>query len=222
MDREELRAYLAEGMSLEQIGRAVGRDPSTVGYWVRKHGLQAAHRERHRSRGAVPAETLETLVAQGLTIREIAERVDRSQGTVQHWLRRYGLKTLRRHRRWDPDGERYVQGPCRHHGMTHFVYVESKGGYRCVRCRSEAVIRRRRHVKELLVQEAGGKCQLCGYDRSPGALQFHHRDPTEKSFGVSSGGATVAVDRLRSEASKCALLCANCHAEVEAGLIESP
>lgn len=24
----------------------------------------------------------------------------------------------------------------------------------------------------------GGKCQICGYDRYVGALEFHHLDPT--------------------------------------------
>jgi hypothetical protein len=31
-----------------------------------------------------------------------------------------------------------------------------------------------------------------------------------------------SLDRCRAEARKCALVCANCHGEVEAGLIESP
>jgi hypothetical protein len=30
------------------------------------------------------------------------------------------------------------------------------------------------------------------------------------------------LDTYRSEAEKCVLLCANCHGEVEAGLVESP
>ena len=35
------------------------------------------------------------LVEEGLTTRQIAERVDRCQTTVRHWLRQYGLKTKR-------------------------------------------------------------------------------------------------------------------------------
>ena len=39
MEREFLERQLAEGRSLEYIGALVGKDPSTVGYWLKKHGL---------------------------------------------------------------------------------------------------------------------------------------------------------------------------------------
>lgn len=88
-----------------------------------------------------------------------------------------------------------------------------------MRCRSEAVSRRRRRLKEILVAEAGGACGLCGYDRYIGALQFHHRDDANKEFGLGDRGLTRSLDALRAEAAKCILLCANCHAEVEAGIV---
>jgi hypothetical protein len=79
------------------------------------------------------------------------------------------------------------------------------------------VSRRRRKVKAILVTEAGGSCVLCGYDRHIGALEFHHLDPAQKKFGLSMGGLARSLERARAEARKCVLLCANCHAEVEAG-----
>jgi hypothetical protein len=51
------------------------------------------------------------------------------------------------------------------------------------------------------------------------ALQFHHRDPSKKSFAIAAGGLTRSIEVLRIEAAKCDLLCANCHAEVEAGIV---
>jgi len=91
------------------------------------------------------------------------------------------------------------------------------GYYRCLACRAAAVVKRRRAVKRILVEEAGGSCRLCGYDRFPAALQFHHVDPTQKSFSLSHRGVTIALDAARAEAAKRVLLCANCHAEVEGG-----
>jgi hypothetical protein len=70
----------------------------------------------------------------------------------------------------------------------------------------------------LLVAEAGGCCVLCGYAESPAALHFHHIDPTTKSFGVGYTGVTRSIAAARAEAAKCVLLCATCHAEVEAGV----
>ena len=62
---------------------------------------------------------------------------------------------------------------------------------------------------------------LCGYDRCIVSLQFHHVDPGTKSFrlAMSSG---KALDTYREEAKKCVLVCANCHAEIETGMVPSP
>ena len=100
--------------------------------------------------------------------------------------------------------------------------VGGPGRYRCARCNTEAVSDRRRRVKEILVEEAGGRCVTCGFDAYAGALQFHHRDPTTKAFEVSRQGVTRSLERLRLEARKCVLLCANCHAMVEAGILALP
>ena len=87
-----------------------------------------------------------------------------------------------------------------------------------MKCRSEQVSKQRRRLKRILVLEAGGCCQLCGYDRCPSALHFHHLRPEQKAFSLGQEGAYRSLERARAEAEKCALLCANCHAEVEDGV----
>jgi len=222
MDAAVLEQHLRDGLSLERIGELTRRHPSTVGYWVKQHGLAAVHRDRHAPRGGVDKETLADLVAQGLTTRQLAERLGFSQSTVRYWLRRHGLRT---HRARQPDSagtrgedrDRKILN-CPRHGDTPF-WLEARGIYRCLRCRSEAVARRRRKLKEILVTDAGGRCTLCGYDRYIGALQFHHRDGATKNFGLAGRGVTRSLAAVREEAAKCILLCANCHAEVEGGIV---
>jgi hypothetical protein len=46
-------------------------------------------------------------------------------------------------------------------------------------------------------------------------------DPATKSFALSMATGK-SLDTFRQEAKKCVLLCANCHGEVEAGLLASP
>ncbi len=58
---------------------------------------------------------------------------------------------------------------------------------------------------------------MCGYDAYVNALQFHHLDPAQKA-SASPRAADAVAAAARTEAAKCVLLCANCHAEVEAGL----
>jgi hypothetical protein len=223
MDREALAAWIEEGLSLDQIGRRTGRHPSTVSYWLRKHGLEPANRDRHVARGPIARATLEKLLDRGLTTREIAEALERSQTNVRYWLNRYGLRASHSHR-VRPDVEpdcRSAIGECPKHGPARFVR-RPDGPWRCVRCRIEAVTKRRRAIKELLVEEAGGRCALCGYDRYVGALHFHHVEPQSKSFDLGRVGVTQSLERARDEARKCVLLCGNCHAEVEAGVAGLP
>jgi transposase-like protein len=219
MEKEWLETQLAAGRSIESIAREVGKHPSTVGYWVKKHGLASMHAERHAAKGAPGRDVVAALVEEGLTLQQLAERLGVGATTVWHWLRRYGLTTVRaRAATVGDEGHRMVIRECRRHGYTAWVRSGTGGRYRCKRCRSEAVTARRRRVKRLLIEEAGGRCVLCGYDRFPGALQFHHLDPAEKSFALSVQGVARSLEKARAEAAKCVLMCANCHAEVEGGL----
>jgi hypothetical protein len=126
----------------------------------------------------------------------------------------------------DPRRKRPVKkGRCERHGVTELAkYSRGPGrGYRwcCKRCVGEAVTRRKQKLKRILVEEAGGHCAVCGYDRCIVNLGFHHVDPKTKAFPMSMRtGRSLAA--FREEAKKCVLVCANCHGEIEAGLIESP
>jgi AraC-like DNA-binding protein len=205
---------------MEAIAREVGKSASTVAYWVNKHGLASVHAARHQARGALEEAELRALVEQGLSVRQIAAEVGRSATAVRHWLRRYGLTTAPLH--YAPQGAPdAVMRECRRHGWVSHSR-DSEGYRRCPACRSEAVIRRRRTVKAMLVQEAGGACVRCGFDEHVCALQFHHLDPAAKDFEIGGRGLTRAIERLRAEARKCVLLCANCHAAVEAGVANLP
>lgn len=69
--------------------------------------------------------------------------------------------------------------------------------------------KRRRRVKAELIELRGGRCEECEYSVSLAALEFHHRDPATKEFGI--GNFNGSWERLLAEVEKCDLLCANCH-----------
>jgi transposase len=218
MDRTALEGMLDEGLSLAEIARRSSLHESTVGYWVNKHGLRAVNRDKHAARGPLSRGELARLVGEGASIAEIADAVGRSKVTVRHWLRQYGLRTERAARRNVVREDSHARLVCARHGITEFSERPSSGR-RCLKCRSEAVTQRRRRVKRRLVEEAGGQCVVCGYKRCVAALEFHHVVPSDKRFSLSDRGVARSMARARSEASKCVLLCANCHAEVEAGMM---
>jgi transposase-like protein len=189
MDKESLKTLLDQGVSIERIGKRFGKDPSTVSYWMKKHGLVSPYKEKHAAKGGIDHEVLKTLVDSGASIARIAQELRRSHATVRHWLAKYRLETRATIRRRNAQEARNaglltIQATCVHHGPTEF-WLEGRGAYRCSLCRKEAVAKRRRRVKEILVKEAGGACAICGYDGWVGALQFHHRDPDDKEFEIS-------------------------------------
>jgi len=117
------------------------------------------------------------------------------------------------------------QRVCERHGLTEFACYSAgpRRGQRwsCKRCVGEAVTRRKQKLKRILVEEAGGRCTVCGYQRCIVNLGFHHIDPSQKSFAMSMAvGRSIAA--FREEAKKCVLVCANCHGEIEAGVIDCP
>ena len=55
-------------------------------------------------------------------------------------------------------------------------------------------------------------CEHCGSKkRDPKNLEFHHRDPSTKSFNVSKAAHTVGWSTLTAEVAKCDMLCEKCH-----------
>jgi AraC-like DNA-binding protein len=157
MDRDWLEEQLAAGRSLGDIAREIGRNPSTVSYWTTKFGLRSRYVRVYASRGGVQEEDLSALVDRGLSIRQIAAECGLSPTTIRHWLRRFGLRTRRASRvvRGEPVRE------CPTHGLTTFRRFGGSGSFRCPRCASARVARRRRQAKEILVEEAGPRmCSL--------------------------------------------------------------
>lgn len=81
--------------------------------------------------------------------------------------------------------------------------------------RRKYIADRYRDAKIKAVKLLGGACQHCGWDKHPAALQFHHRDPSQKIFNVTTRQITspkkVPWEMVVDEIQKCDLLCANCH-----------
>ena len=79
------------------------------------------------------------------------------------------------------------------------------------------IINYRRRRKSNLIQVCGGKCCICGYDKTNSALEFHHINPDEKKYGIAQGNCHD-LEKDLEEVRKCILVCANCHREIHDGL----
>lgn len=79
---------------------------------------------------------------------------------------------------------------------------------------------RRLKLKQFAIDLKGGKCQLCGYNKTFRSLVFHHTDTAKKEVIISRLISNCKSEaNLQKELEICVLLCANCHGEVHDNLV---
>jgi IS30 family transposase len=109
-ERRELWERWRRGESLNQIGRALDRERSTVGRLVRRHG-GVAPAERRRSRLALTVSEREEIsrgVAAGEPVRRVASRLGRAPSTVSREIARHGGRL--RYRAGEADKRAWANG----------------------------------------------------------------------------------------------------------------
>lgn len=109
--------------------------------------------------------------------------------------------------------------PCTdfHRDMGRVDFLQVK----CKECQLEKNIKYNKINKEALNQIKAEKgCIRCGM-KDPRCLDFHHKNPEEKSFTIGASGAR-RPDKMLAEAEKCEVICANCHRIEHAERIGTP
>lgn len=160
-------------------------------------------------------EIIEKLVNDGLTIREISKELNKGQTTIRYWLLKYNLSTKRKISNEDKEN-RYCPRCGETKNRSEFYKRRGKEGSSvyCKPCTTEQTLERMRLFKQKCVEYKGGKCEICGYDKYNGALDFHHIEPDKKDFGIGNRKSYGFDDKVKKELDKCILICANCHREI--------
>ena len=164
-------------------------------------------------------DTINSLVAKGLSIRKISTELKTSPTNIRYWLKKFNIKTIPRS---EVSDYRYCPRCETEKLKTEFYNRRSGVGNSvyCKPCTHTQTLERQRDFKQKCVDYKGGQCVCCGYKKTNNALEFHHLDPLEKDFCISSVRFTKFDDRVTKELNKCALVCRNCHAEIHAGVID--
>jgi len=107
---------------------------------------------------------------------------------------------------------------CKKHGKGSKSVVHTIGRIRrCAQCNAAKCKDARQRNKIKALEYKGNVCEICGYCAYIGALDFHHVNPKNKLFALSSGGLRKPWIVVKAELDKCALLCSNCHRETHGG-----
>ena len=115
-------------------------------------------------------------------------------------------------------GKKGVYSPhnCLECGETDPSKFFKKQKTRCGKCQGTLNEKNRVQQRIDAINYKGGKCEHCGYNKYHGALEFHHKDPTQKEPKNFKPGASKV--KYLAEIDKCVLLCSNCHREEHARL----
>ncbi|MCI0393188.1 MAG: hypothetical protein MOB07_31050 [Acidobacteria bacterium] len=108
------------------------------------------------------------------------------------------------------DGSRYFSPVCRRCSfiawkIRHPEDVKAKQRRYDTKVRETLYPKKRQELFDHIGQHS---CKRCGIDDER-VLHFHHRNRKEKSFPLSA--LNLSIDRLKAEAKKCDVYCANCH-----------
>ena len=85
----------------------------------------------------------------------------------------------------------------------------------CKACEAARARENYRKTQEY-VRGLKNKCAICGYNRNPAALEFHHQDDnkdTEVGKLAAKSWSMPLKEKIDNEVSKCIIVCANCHRE---------
>ena len=197
-----LAAQLAEGRSIESIARETGRAASTVALLGQQARPDARRTRPPRRRAAgSSASELEALLAEGLSIRAMAERLGVSlhdrpalagAARARDAARRGGSpRRLRRARA----GAETTEANCPVHGR-HDVRparrrrIPLPAAAAAARCTAAGA----RSSGSWWRRRAARACSAATTARSP-ALHFHHLDPATKSFALVAPGRHALAGR---------------------------
>jgi 5-methylcytosine-specific restriction endonuclease McrA len=100
-------------------------------------------------------------------------------------------------------------------GVTGVKNFYKSAKYQCKSCWNKRTYKAGIDKLNKIKMSRGGKCEMCGYSKYLGALQWHHLDSSIKEYAIGHRRG-LKETQLLQEISKCQLLCANCHSEVHA------
>lgn len=94
-----------------------------------------------------------------------------------------------------------------------YTISKKKSGHTKLKCNSCCTNATRTKIKDKINEYKSQGCSICGYRKCISAIQFHHINPEEKEFEISSS-LCRSWDKIEKEIAKCILVCANCHIEI--------
>lgn len=185
----------------------------------------------------ISKEKLEKLYSQGLSFKNIAIEFGVTSATICNYFKKYGIKARPAGFQEIPHFGKLLCHGCRSWRRTdHFEKYKTKNGIKlrrkiCKYCRNlsrKNLPKRkkyylidkigRQNFKEEIIQKYNSKCSVCEKELPSCVFEFHHLNPSEKEYNVSTLIQYYKnKERAYNEIKKCIMVCANCHKIIHNG-----
>ena len=166
---------------------------------------------------------LTEMLESGMSMNDIAKKEKKGLTTIRYWCNKFDVKSNHTSfKNGSPNLKLHKCENCRETDSSKFNgHKKSK----CKRCQNSSNTKTypklkewRKNTKLKLVEGFGSICSCCGLIDAPLVYDFHHLNPSEKDFSLSS--KVKSWDVIVNEANKCIMLCSHCHRKIHSGLVE--
>jgi len=144
---------------------------------------------------------LPQLAEEGLTYQQMGDVLGVSSAWVHKWMNRMNIKS-----HYSLNNS---LSECKDCGAELDKTILK--GNRCMKCRYKDTANRRKDKRKAAVELLGDVCKDCGVSYPHAVYDFHHHTEEKDecvSVMIHSGRK---LEDILNEASKCELLCSNCH-----------
>lgn len=161
---------------------------------------------------------IQKLVQDGMSTRQIAKELNKSQTSVRYNLKKLNLKTnFKRIVKYPVIENKKICSICGIPKDLEDFYNKYRGKNDthniCKVCSNKAVTEKMIQSKIKMIEYKGGKCERCGISLNDShycIFDFHHKNPLVKDKNYSSI-RSWNWERIKKEIDGCSLLCSNCH-----------
>jgi IS30 family transposase len=167
---------------------------------------------------------------EGKTYSEISKLLNCAKSTISYYCKLYGKSTIISNKINNSDILLFQELYDNYHSVNKVAFItnrskstilkyvktikRNKQTYDEIKKNNIKYVNNfRKRLKIKSVDYKGGKCIKCGYNKCIAALEFHHRNPNNKDFEISSS-KILSWNKIKIELDKCDLVCSNCHKEI--------
>jgi hypothetical protein len=158
------------------------------------------------------------MIESGMSMNDIAKKEQKSLTTIRYWCNKFDIKS--KHTSFK--NSKSKSHNCLSCGETDPSKFNGHKKSKCIKCHTPQTYPKlkewRKNTKLKLVEGFGFTCSCCGLIDSPVVYDFHHLNPNEKDFTLSSNVKSWNV--LVNEAKKCIMVCSHCHRKIHLSLVE--